>query len=500
MYEKYYCAPNMNNGISCYGIEELKKMAISINKTHRNRIKLSSNHSDLQKQISEYVRQNSDCMNEACWKELPKIRSCVKHSKHFKPEYPVKWLGKKHQLSTSNINNVLEQYQDKYNTFKYYGALPIDFDLKEQNSCMVSDICNMSLSKLMSDGIKDVGIVFNTDPHTRGGEHWMSMYVDIDGSNFHHSKKLPGIYFFDSYGYKPCSKVTKLIERIKDQGKKSNIDFQLFHNDKRYQRGNYHCGVYSIHFIVEMLKNKSFNDYLNKKILNDELIDLVKYQYYINPSKVKRTKKLKRRKKSELKELRGGSILDQAIPLPCDKDKWETEFKGNNYDELMETVEGPRPDHGELLRFAKENKMECYEFESIYTEWKRLKITKCMEEFEDKFYDFFIGVETQTEKSKEHFRETQQQSPRREYGRGNKKGGQEKVNAQLKRFAETNGMECDEMKDIYKKWGEAEANMIDQVFRNPEISDEEIEAAKESDYPIESYQRLLDKYPRLTKK
>ena len=296
MYEKYYCAPNMNNGISCYGIEELKKMARSINKTHRNKIKISSNHSNLQKQISDYVGQNSECMNESCWKELPQIKSSVKHERHFKPEYPVKWLGTKHQLSTSNINHVLEQYQDKHDTFKYYGALPIDFDLKEKDSCMVSDICNMSLSKLMGDGVTDLGIVFNTDPHTRGGEHWMSMYVDIDGSNFHHSRKLPGIYFFDSYGYKPCQRVSKLIERIKDQGRQSQIDFQIFHNDKRYQRGNYHCGVYSIHFIVEMLKNKSFNEYLNKKILNDEVIDLLKYQYYIHPSKVKRTKKLKRRK------------------------------------------------------------------------------------------------------------------------------------------------------------------------------------------------------------
>lgn len=304
MYEQYYCAPNMNNGISCYGIDELRKMGLSINKSNPQTIRISNNHRDLQKQISDYVSQHSDCDSEACWKDFSTISNSVDHHHHFKPEYPEKWLGKTHQLSTSNINDVLKQYEKKHKHFKYYGALPIDFDLKENDSCVVSDICNMSLEKLMNDGITDLGIVFNTDPHTRGGEHWMSMYVDMDGSNFHAEEKVPGIYFFDSYGYKPCKRVSGLIDRITDQGKKCKVDFKKFHNDHRYQKGDYHCGVYSIHFIVEMLRNKSFRDYLNKKILKDALIDSLKYQYYIHPSKIKKTRRLKRRKH----ELKGGSI------------------------------------------------------------------------------------------------------------------------------------------------------------------------------------------------
>tara|TARA_Y100001958_G_scaffold158971_1_gene158609 strand:+ start:9784 stop:10950 length:1167 start_codon:yes stop_codon:yes gene_type:complete len=334
MYEQYYCAPNMNNGISCYGIDELKKIGISINKSKPQSIRISNDHRDLQRQISDYVSQNSSCDSETCWKDLEAISRSVNHRDNFKPEYPEKWLGKKHQLSTSNINDVLKQYEKKHKHFKYYGALPIDFDLKENDSCVVSDICNMSLDKLMNDGITDLGIIFNTDPHTRGGEHWMSMYVDIDGSNFHAEEKVPGIYFFDSYGYKPCKRVSALIDRITDQGKKCKVKFKRFHNDHKYQKGDYHCGVYSIHFIVEMLKNKSFRDYLNKKILKDALIDSLKYQYYIHPSKIKKTRRLKRRKH----ELKGGSTKSKA-PSKEQLDEWDKKYgKGKVQKEAKELM------------------------------------------------------------------------------------------------------------------------------------------------------------------
>ena len=79
MYEQYYCSPNMNNGISCYGIDELKKIGISINKSRPQSIHISNDHRDLQRQISNYVSQNSTCDSESCWKDLEPISKSVSH-------------------------------------------------------------------------------------------------------------------------------------------------------------------------------------------------------------------------------------------------------------------------------------------------------------------------------------------------------------------------------------------------------------------------------------
>lgn len=292
MFDRYYCAPNKNDNISCYDITELEKIAKYINKrTGNNQIIVSKDKKKLHKEISDFFANRGKCNTEYCWKEYMDISQLIDHENIFKPEYPSKWLGPTHQLSTSDIDNVLKQYENKYNNFKYYGALPIDFDLKKNNDCAVSDICDINIEELIKESIKDIGIVFNTDPHTRGGEHWMSMYVDIDGSNLN---SIPGIYFFDSYGMKPCSRVGKLINKIKQQGQQMNIHFQDFYNDHKYQNGNYHCGVYSIHFIIEMLKNKSFKKYLDKKVLNDKLIDEIKYQYFIHPKRIHTKKKKKK--------------------------------------------------------------------------------------------------------------------------------------------------------------------------------------------------------------
>ena len=57
----------------------------------------------------------------AGYMNLESISKSVNHKDHFKPGYPEKWLGKKHQLSTSNINDVLKQYEKKHKHFKYYG-------------------------------------------------------------------------------------------------------------------------------------------------------------------------------------------------------------------------------------------------------------------------------------------------------------------------------------------------------------------------------------------
>ena len=43
----------------------------------------------------------------------------------FRPDGPE---GKFEWLNTIHINDVMSQYEKKYNDFKFFGAVPIDFD------------------------------------------------------------------------------------------------------------------------------------------------------------------------------------------------------------------------------------------------------------------------------------------------------------------------------------------------------------------------------------
>ena len=53
-------------------------------------------------------------------------------------------------LSTSDIETVLKQYEGHHKDFKCYGALPMDFKLRNGNSCVSGDLCNINLKVFLS--------------------------------------------------------------------------------------------------------------------------------------------------------------------------------------------------------------------------------------------------------------------------------------------------------------------------------------------------------------
>ena len=118
--------------------------------------------------------------------------------------------------------------------------------------------------------------MFNTDPSTKGGKHWISMYIDLGGYNLNE----PSIYYFDSYGKKPSKHVQRLINKIKKQGKQNNMNILYFYNDHPYQKYDSQCGMYSIHFIKKMLEGLSFDEYLNSK-LTDRQMSQLRSEYFI---------------------------------------------------------------------------------------------------------------------------------------------------------------------------------------------------------------------------
>ena len=279
------CAPvideKKNN--SCFEKKSLVKLIKAWNKTHKqNKItyKSSESHNILWNKLG--IKMSDKCNNEYCWTNEQFISNLSLENKeaikdNFLPEKPKAWDNNPDEwLDTNNIFDVMVQYEVKYPDFRFFGPVPIDFDLKNEfNKCVVSELCKVNLKSLYDEKITKIGIIFNLDKHTQEGSHWIGMYMDI---------KKNIIAYWDSYGYTPPKEVDVLMHKLKEQSKQYlNIDCKIKINKKRHQYKSSECGTYSINFIVEQLKGQSFNKVCNTIIEDDKMLNKRKHYFnYLN--------------------------------------------------------------------------------------------------------------------------------------------------------------------------------------------------------------------------
>jgi len=269
------CAPfvdtKKHNG-SCFDKDVLLILIEAWNKSHTdNKIKVSKSdtHSKLWNKLGN--KMSSTCSNEFCWTKQSFLKKTSKENseivkENFLPSRPKEWKKNPIEwLDTNNIFDVMAQYEVKYPEYRFFGPVPIDFDLKDEfNKCVVSELCSIKLKELYDKKIRKIGIIFNLDKHTQSGSHWIGMYMDIN-------KKIIG--YWDSYGYEPPREVTALMNELKKQAKEDlNIKCKIKINKNRHQYKNSECGIYSMNFIVEQLKGKSFESVCSNIIKDDKML------------------------------------------------------------------------------------------------------------------------------------------------------------------------------------------------------------------------------------
>lgn len=210
------------------------------------------------------------CTTQHCWTQQSFISNMNKllreelEKKTFRPLGP---QGKFEWLNTLNINAVMLQYEDNYDYFKFLGAVPMDFD-----SIPKLGINNLNLNGLVKSGKTKLGIIFNLDESYKSGSHWVAGYADL-------SKGL--IYYYDSYGIEPEPRVRKLMRKFanfcKNDMKVNNI--VATHNKIRHQYGGSECGVYSINFILRLLRGDTFETICQSKT-SDEAVNKCRRVYF----------------------------------------------------------------------------------------------------------------------------------------------------------------------------------------------------------------------------
>ena len=169
----------------------------------------------------------------------------------FKPLGPLtrEWL------SNIDIDNVLDQYQNHHTDFLYIDTTPIDFN----PNTMFKIYRDSYKNKL---GIRKIATVYNTDPSSKPGKHWIASFVDI---------KKKTVFFYDSVGSPPPKNIQKLLSKI------NNNLFQnknkILWNNINHQKKNSECGVFCLYFITTLLDNKTnFATFCKDPLLTDDAV------------------------------------------------------------------------------------------------------------------------------------------------------------------------------------------------------------------------------------
>lgn len=294
------CAPHKKyEEGSCYTMEDLTKMANSYNNfIHMGRIigkkKItfdeSSRKGDLVRQLHSNLKDL--CSDQLCWLKQDFVKvlkddELVENT--FRPKGP---QGKFDWLSTIDIEKVASQYHSKYPDFLFLGANPLDFE-----ELPFLGISNLDFDELVEKGITKIGMVINLDEHWKPGSHWVAFFANLKNGE---------VYYFDSYGISPCRTIRKFMHRVakwcasqhggrytwehleqdlKRSGKAQHggrtLPVRVDYNRNRWQYRDSECGVYSLFFILNMLKHGNFDHVVGQQV-TDEQVNECRKTYFRN--------------------------------------------------------------------------------------------------------------------------------------------------------------------------------------------------------------------------
>jgi len=266
------CAPGVDSVSSCYSKDQLLQIVKAYNVSHVDKIDGRGSKKELWDRISQKMISRCNGENvQTCLLKQNFINGELLNEfqqKVFKPKAP---KGQRAWLSTSDIFAVLKQYEYTYPEFAFLGTVPMDFCTITPNG----GVCGVNLKIAYSKGKHKLGAVFNTDPSHKPGQHWVSMFIDLD---------IKEIAYYDSFGKIPLTpEIIHLIDALRQQEKTiPGPPFKVRVNTCRHQQMNTECGVYSINFIVERLLGKSWEKIMDEQLLDSQIN--ARRKYFFRPS------------------------------------------------------------------------------------------------------------------------------------------------------------------------------------------------------------------------
>ena len=237
--------------------------------------------------IVEKVKKVLHCTTESCIYEAPEFRSFIGETKaqHILEEHflPVGPRNNTNLLSNHNIEAVLNQFTKEFPDFVHIPFQMLDF-LETK-----TELVYLDLLFYLKQGYRRFGCVFNTDVSTGKGKHWFCLFLDFsklskqDVENCLH-RSIPTllrctprctIEYFNSSGnparpqveYWCINKEKELRRQLK--GINSWI---IKATDLRHQWSHTECGVYSLFYIWQRLQGRSYIEFAENWITDEQMI------------------------------------------------------------------------------------------------------------------------------------------------------------------------------------------------------------------------------------
>lgn len=238
--------------------------------------------------ITKLLKKQS-CTSDLCLAKKiqdPTIRQSVLKTR-YSPFMPRKWVTKSinEWLSSSEIINVLRQYESRYPEFRFIGPSPTDYYFMETpTQCVWRDLCQFNLGKQIAAGKTKFGIVFNIDPHDLPGSHWVALYINAISRQ---------IKYFDSTGDEIHTDILRFAREVQEQSRHLGHEYTFDIEDDQthpleHQYGDTECGMYVLYFIITMLINKQdvYNSIFKNKLkrIPDKAMENLRYTLFNEPA------------------------------------------------------------------------------------------------------------------------------------------------------------------------------------------------------------------------
>ena len=276
-FKKMNCFPTKGKtkkSYTCYSSDALFKIRDGWNTRHPD-VKITSN---IPRDIWEELKMlmADVCDSEMCWLrqqliDTKKGQDLLNYS--FAPTHPKSWNKNKNEwLSSIDLEKVMKQYEKTYPNFSFLGPSPIDFADSQGSSCVWPELCNFNVQKMLDKNKTKIGIIFNTDPHYKSGAHWISMFLDLN-KDF--------LFFFDSNGTPPSKEIVAFKDKILNQC--AEIQKQVKYSDNSnfaHQKTNTECGMFSLYFIIQMIKETFNPEYFKSNKISDDNMEKLRKIYF----------------------------------------------------------------------------------------------------------------------------------------------------------------------------------------------------------------------------
>lgn len=223
-----------------------------------------------------YSHKERDALKTATGISEEEKRTLLKT--YFRPEMPAEWFKDPDAwLSSLDIEDVMRQYEEADRSFKFLGVVPIDFSSPAPGpaidrvvgaglTCLAQEYCTVDLKAERARGIRTIGCVFNLDPSTKDGSHWVASAIILK------PRGGGAIYYFDSYGEQPPAQVAHFMRALKLQ----DPALELKYNGRRFQYGGSECGMYSMYFVICMINRVPFATFVRHTVADKYMLELRK--------------------------------------------------------------------------------------------------------------------------------------------------------------------------------------------------------------------------------